>query len=57
MKENYTVKKLNLSYNLFGLATPGIPPAALKIADLLQENVIIEELNLSNNLIDGKVAF
>ena len=57
MKENYTVKRLDLSYNLFGLSTPEMPSAALKISDLLQENVVIEELNLSNNLIDGKVAF
>jgi Ran GTPase-activating protein (RanGAP) involved in mRNA processing and transport len=57
MKENYTIKKLDLSYNLFGLSTPGMPPAALKFSEVLQENVVLEELNLSNNLIDGKVAF
>lgn len=57
LKENYTVKKLDLSYNLFGVSSPGSAPAAIKFADVLNDNAVLEELNLSNNLIDGKVAF
>lgn len=57
LKDNYTLKYLNLSYNLFGVSDSEEPPAAIKLADMLQENPTLEELNLSNNLIESKVAF
>ena len=58
LAENFTLKTLDLSYNLFGIShDASIPPAATKLSEILVENNILEELNLSNNLIDSKVAF
>ena len=57
LKENMTIKHLDLSYNLFGLSTATNPAAAMKLSSILQENTCLEELNLSNNLIESKVAF
>ena len=57
LKENYSITSLDLSYNLFGVSSSEGLPAATKFSEVLHENTILEEINLSNNLIDSKVAF
>jgi Ran GTPase-activating protein (RanGAP) involved in mRNA processing and transport len=57
LKENFTIKKLNLSFNLFGVSVPGCPASIVKFSEVLQENTVLEEVDLSNNLIDAKSAF
>ena len=56
-KDNFTVKKLNLSYNLFGVSSVEFPAAIIKFAEVLQDNTRLKEIDLSNNWIDTKSAF
>lgn len=57
LKENYTIKKLNLSFNLFGVPMPGGSASIVKLAEVLQDNTVLEEVDISSNLIDSKSAF
>jgi len=57
LKDNITVTKLNVGYNLFGVSTLGSSPAAIKFAEVFQENKVLEEVDLTSNFLDAKSAF
>lgn len=46
-----------MSYNLLGVASPGGTSAVIRFAEVLQDNTVLEEIDLSNNLLDASAAF
>lgn len=56
VEENYTIKELDMGYNLLGERKAGESPAS-SIGDMLLKNDTLRHLDISYNMIDSKAIF